>query len=433
MDLGDALAWLDRHQNLERMLADSRPTPPDLGRMRRLVDVMGHPEAAAPVFHVTGTNGKTSTARIITQLLMARGLTVGTFTSPHLERINERISANGTPISDDELAEVLSDLADLETMVGDRLTWFEILTGAALRWFADHPVDIAVIEVGLGGRWDATNVVDGAVTVVTNVGLDHVEFLGPTRADIAREKAGIIRASAPLVLGERDPELVAIFETEGPERTLLAGRDYACERNDMAVGGRSIDLRTPSAHYDGVWLDLHGRHQADNFAAAVTAVEAFFDAAIPERLVREAAGSVRSPGRMEIVGRQPLVILDGAKNVEGARSAAAALREEFADRSGRILVVGMLGGKDPGEMLEALEAGNARLVIACPPPSPRAQDPERIADAARILGVDARVAPSVPEALEAARAAAGPDDLILITGSLYVVGAARATLAGQLR
>ncbi|MCU4185505.1 bifunctional folylpolyglutamate synthase/dihydrofolate synthase [Acidiferrimicrobium sp. IK] len=433
MELGDALAWLDRHQNLERMLADARSATPDLGRMRRLVDIMGHPEAACPVIHVTGTNGKTSTARIVTQLLMARGLSVGTFTSPHLERINERICANGEPIADDALAEVLSDIAALEGMVGERLTWFEALTAAAFRFFADRPVDLAVIEVGLGGRWDATNVVNGAVSVVTNVGLDHVEFLGPTRADIAAEKAGIIRSSAPLVLGEPDPELVAIFEAEDPERVLLVGRDYACERNDVAVGGRSIDLRTPLARYEGVWLDLHGRHQADNFAAAVTAVEAFFDAPTPERLVRDAAGSVRSPGRMEIVGRRPLVILDGAKNVEGARSAAAAISEEFGDRLGRILVVGMLGGKDPAEMLEALGAAGARLLIACPPPSPRAQDPAVLAAAAAALGVEARVAASVPEALDAALAAASPDDLVLVTGSLYVVGAARATFAGQLR
>lgn len=428
MELGDALAWLDRHQNLERILADARRAPPDLGRMRQLADALGHPEASCPVIHITGTNGKTSTARIVTQLLMARGLSVGTFTSPHLERINERISVSGEPIGDGELADVLSDIAALEEMVGDRLTWFEALTGAALRYFADHPVDVAVVEVGLGGRWDATNVVDATVSVVTNVGVDHVELLGPTRADIAAEKAGILRAGAPLVLGEPEPELVAIFEAEGPERVLLVGRDYACERNDMAVGGRSIDLRTPAARYDGMWLDLHGRHQADNFAAAVTAVEAFFDAPTPERLVREAAASVRSPGRMEVVRRHPLVILDGAKNLEGARSAAVAVAEEFGDRQDRILVVGMLEGKDAREMLVALGAPGARLVIACPPPSPRAQDPGVLAMAARDLGVEALVASSVPEAVDAALAACSADGLILVTGSLYVVGAARAAL-----
>lgn len=435
MELGDALAWLDGHQNMERMLADHRLATPDPARMRRLVDVMGNPEAAAPVIHLTGTNGKTSTARATTQLLMAKGLTVGTFTSPHLERINERISANGEPIGDDDLAEVLTDIAALEPLLGadTRLTWFEVLTAAALRWFADRPVDVAVVEVGLGGRWDATNVVDATVSVITNIGLDHLEFLGPTRADVAREKAGIIRATAPLVLGETDPDLVEIFAAEGPERLLLSGRDYALERNELAVGGRSLDLRTPSTRYEGLWLDLHGRHQADNFAAAVVAVEAFFDAATPERLVREAAGSVRSPGRMEIVRRQPLVLLDGAKNVEGARSAASTVAEEFADRRSRILVVGMLAGKDAGQMLEALDARSARLVISCPPPSPRAQDPEVVAAAARDLGVATVVAGSVADAVEIALAEAGVEDLILVTGSLYVVGAARSSFAAQLR
>lgn len=435
MELGDALAWLDGHQNMERMLADHRLATPDPARMRRLVEVMGNPEAAAPVIHLTGTNGKTSTARATTQLLMAKGLTVGTFTSPHLERINERISANGEPISDDDLAEVLTDLAALEALLGadTRLTWFELLTAAALRWFADRPVDVAVVEVGLGGRWDATNVVDATVSVITNIGLDHVEFLGPTRADVSREKAGIIRTTAPLVLGETDPELVEIFAAEGPERLLLSGRDYVLERNELAVGGRSLDLRTPLSRYEGLWLDLHGRHQADNFAAAVVAVEAFFDAATPERLVREAAGSVRSPGRMEIVRRQPLVLLDGAKNVEGARSAASTVAEEFSDRRSRILVVGLLAGKDAGQMLDALGARSARLVIACPPPSPRAQDPEVVAAAARDLGVATVVAGSVAEAVEVALGEAGADDLILVTGSLYVVGAARTSFAAQLR
>jgi dihydrofolate synthase/folylpolyglutamate synthase len=433
LDLGDALAWLDGHQDMERMLADGRTTPPDLSRMRRLVEVLGNPETASPVIHVTGTNGKTSTARAATALLNARGLTVGTYTSPHLGRLNERISANGESITDDELAEVLSDLAALELMMGDaRPTWFELLTAAALRWFADRPVDVVVAEAGLGGRWDATNVVDAEVSVVTNVGLDHVEFLGPTRSHVAAEKAGIVRAEGTLVLGETDPDLVPIFEAEGPGRLWLAGRDYAVERNDLAMGGRSLDLRTPGATYRGVWLDLHGRHQADNFAAAVAAVEAFFDAPAAEDLVRAAGATVRSPGRMEVVGRSPLVILDGAKNVEGAASAAVAIAEEFSDRRSTVMVVGLLRGKDPYDMLQALGAGRARLVVACPPPSPRAQDPEVVAEAARRLGVAVRVEPTVDDALDTALAQASTEDLVLVAGSLYVVGAARARFASPL-
>ena len=316
------------------MLADVRRPPPDLERMRRLVDVLGHPEATAPAIHVTGTNGKTSTARCLTALLMAKGLRVGTFTSPHLERINERIVADGEPISDSDLARVLTDLAGIEPLLGagSRLTWFEILTGAALRWFADRPVDVAVFEVGLGGRWDATNVVDAGVAVVTNVGLDHVEFLGPTRADVAGEKAGIVKAGATLILGEPDPALRPIFEREQPAALWWTDRDYRCSRNELAVGGRVLDLETPQARYQDVWLDLHGGYQGANFAAAVTAAEAFFGSPIDDGVVREAAATVRSPGRLEIVGREPLVVLDGAKNLEGAEQASAAVAEEFGAR-----------------------------------------------------------------------------------------------------
>ncbi|MHB1930036.1 MAG: bifunctional folylpolyglutamate synthase/dihydrofolate synthase, partial [Acidimicrobiales bacterium] len=360
MDLGDALAWLDRHQNLERMLGERPTGPPDPARMRSLVDVLGHPEAASPAIHVTGTNGKTSTSRAITALLVAKGLSVGTYTSPHLERINERLAIDGEPIADDELAGVLSDLAGVEDLVaGGAPTWFELMTAAALRWFSDRPVDVAVIEVGIGGRWDATNVVDGAVAVVTNIGLDHVELLGPTRADVAGEKAGIVKPGSTLVLGVEDPELLAIFERETPRRLWWTGRDYGCTRNDMAVGGRSLDIRTPGASYEGVWLAVHGHHQGANFATAVAAVEALFEAPVEDELVREAGAATRSPGRLEVVGRRPVVVLDGAKNVEGARRAAAAVAEEFAGVRSRILVVGLLRGKDAADMLEALGAGSA--------------------------------------------------------------------------
>ncbi len=413
------------------MLADSRRPHPDLERMRRLMDVLGHPEAAGPAIHVTGTNGKTSTARCLTALLAAKGLRVGTYTSPHLERINERIAADGEPISDADLAEVLTDLAGIEPLLGagTRLTWFEILTAAALRWFADRPVDVAVFEVGLGGRWDATNVVDAGVAVVTNVGLDHVEFLGPTRADVAGEKAGIVKPGATLVLGEPDPALRPIFEREGPEALWSVGHEYGCGQNDLAVGGRALDLYTPGAAYEEVWLDLHGSYQGDNFAAALAAAEAFFGAPLEDRLVREAAATVRSPGRMEIVGHDPLVLLDGAKNLEGAHRAAAAVLEEFGAVRSQVMVVGMLQGKDPEEMLRALGAGRSRLVVACPPPSPRAQPATSVAAAAARLGVEAVATDSVPDALAVAFDRAGLDDLILVTGSLYVVGAARAALA----
>jgi dihydrofolate synthase / folylpolyglutamate synthase len=430
MELGDSLAWLDSHQNLERMLADTRLAVPDPNRMRRLMDVMDDPQRAAPVLHLTGTNGKTSTARALTTVLMAKGLSVGTFTSPHLERVNERLTSNGEPVTDADLAELLSSLALLEPLLGPdtHLTWFEILTAAAYRWFADRPVDVAVVEVGLGGRWDATNVADGAVAIVTNIGLDHVEFLGPTLADVAAEKAGIVKPGSTLVLSETSPDLYGIFERQEPAAIWLRGRDFDIEANDLAVGGRVVTVRTPGARYEDVFLALHGRHQADNFVDALMAAEAFFGAPVEEDLVIASAAAVRSPGRLEVVGRRPLIILDGAKNVPGARTAAAAIEEEFGAVSSRILVVGMLKGKDPEQMLEALGATKARLVVTCPPPSPRAQSAIDVAKAAERLGVRAVVAETVGDAMAQARRASHEDDLILVTGSLYVVGAARAAL-----
>ena len=266
---------------------------------------------------------------------------------------------NGEPISDAELAELLSEVAELEPLLGPdvHLTWFEIITGAAFRWFADRPVDASVIEVGLGGRWDATNVANGIVAVITNIGLDHTEFLGPTLADVAAEKAGIIKPGSTLVLSETRPELVEIFAAEKPERIWMRGRDFDVEANDLALNGRMLTLRTPGAVYEDVFLALHGRHQADNFMDALVAAEAFFDAPLEEELVAEAAAKIRSPGRLEVVGRHPLILLDGAKNVPGAQSAAAAINEEFGDARSRVLVVGMLRGKDPDDMLRALDAG----------------------------------------------------------------------------
>jgi dihydrofolate synthase / folylpolyglutamate synthase len=433
VEIGDALAWLDGHQNLEAMLADRRLAVPDLSRMRQLMDLMDDPQRHVPVLHLTGTNGKTSTARALTCLLAAKGLNVGTYTSPHLERINERLAVAGEPVDDAELAELLSSIADLEPLLdpGSHLTWFEILTAAAFRWFSDRPVDASVVEVGLGGRWDATNVADATVAVVTNIGLDHVEFLGPTLADVAAEKAGIVKPGSALVVGETRPELQAVFEAQGAATVWRRDEDFACERNLLAVGGRVIDLRTPGGEYRDVFLAVHGRHQGDNFVCALAAAEAFFGAPLEADLVAEAAATVRSPGRLEIVSRDPLCILDGAKNVDGAIAATAAIDEEFSDARSRVLVVGMLRGKDPGEMLRALGADRARVVVACPPPSPRAQPAAVVAAAARALGCPAEEAGSVPEALDRALAMADADDLILVTGSLYVVGAARTAFAAR--
>jgi dihydrofolate synthase/folylpolyglutamate synthase len=433
MNLGDALAWLDRHQNLERILADESLRVPRPERVRALVDLMDDPQDKQPAVHVTGTNGKTSTARAVSQLLIFKGLTVGTFISPHQEQINERIMVDLQPIGDYDLAEVLSELAALEPLLGEGLrpSWFELMAAAAFGYFANRPVDAAVVEVGMGGRWDATNVVDGTVAIVTNIALDHTELLGPTREHIAGEKAGIVKPGSTLVLGETDPALYDIFAAEQPEALWLAGRDYAVESNVMAVGGRLVDLRTPGASYEGIYLPLHGRHQADNFIAALAGTEAFFGRPLEPDIVAAAAAAISSPGRLEVVRQRPLVVLDGAKNVAGAQSSSAAVREEFGTGRAHILVVGMLRGKSALEMLEALDASTARLVVTCPPPSPRAQPADEVAAAARSLGCRAVATGSVLEALEVALAEADDDDLVLVTGSLYTVGAARTALVGD--
>jgi dihydrofolate synthase/folylpolyglutamate synthase len=426
VDYRAALAYLDEHINLERMLAGSRPEAPSLERIQRLCSLMGDPQHAQPVVHLTGTNGKGSTTQVVTRLLMAQGLSVGTYTSPHLERVNERLCRNGVPIDDDAFAEQIAAIADLEGLGGVRPSWFEVLTAAALRWFADEAVDVAVLEVGMLGRWDATNVADATVAVVTNIALDHTEYAGPTRAHIAAEKAGIIKPGSVLVLGERDPELRPLFERQQPLATLWSGEDYEVLDNQLALGGRMIDLRTPRAIYRDLFLPLHGSHQGDNAATALAAAEAFFDAALDHDVVQEAFAEARMPGRFEVLGHQPLVIVDGAHNPAGADVCASVLAEDFDPAGDRHLVVGMLRSRDPVEMLEALRADEFASVVCCTPPTPRALPAADLAAAARRLGCDrVRAVDDVARACDVALAGAGGDDAVLVTGSLYVVGAAR--------
>jgi dihydrofolate synthase/folylpolyglutamate synthase len=392
--------------------------------MRDLASALADPQASAPVIHITGTNGKGSTARIVTALLNAHGLSAGTYTSPDLERVTERIAWNAEPISDEAFAEQLEAIAELERHTGIRPTRFDILTLAAFRWFADLAVDAMVLEVGLGGRWDSTNVADAAVAVVTNVGLDHVDVLGPTRVEIAAEKAGIVKPGSTLVLGETTPDLVEIFERTRPAAMWLRGRDFDVEENRVAIGGRAIDVRTPAASYDDVFLALHGAHQGENAAVAVAAVEAFFGRASDEAVVREALAAVTSPGRFEIIGRAPLVVLDGAHNAAGALAVAATL-DDFSVAGERIIVFGTNRPHEPLELLEALDARQARLVIATAADFHRSVAPAQIVAAAESLGIEAIAVADVPDAVARARSLATPDDVILVTGSLYVVGEAR--------
>jgi dihydrofolate synthase / folylpolyglutamate synthase len=430
----EARAWLDSHINLEAIARPDRgrTRTPSLDAIRALTWMMGDPQHQYPVVHLTGTNGKTSTARLLTELLGAQGLAVGTLTSPHLERLNERISRNGEPISDEGLAEVLTAIADLEPHVeGPDPSFFDLLVAAAFRWFADMAVHAAVIEVGMGGTWDTTNVADGQVAVVTGIGLDHMEFLGSTLEAIARDKSGIVKPGATLVLGEDRPELIPIFEATPAESIWRIGEEFACETNRLAVGGRSVTLRTPEALYEDVLLSLHGAHQGRNAACALAAAEAFFGRPLDEDLVRDTLAKATSPGRMEVVGKDPLVVLDGVKNPDGARAAAATLAEAFGDRR-RIVVFGQLRGRDSELIAAELGLARAHKVIACAPDWPKALPATETGAAAESAGaVDVEVVPSVDRALERALELAESDDLVFVTGSLYVVGAAREAMRAR--
>jgi dihydrofolate synthase/folylpolyglutamate synthase len=428
---------LDGHIDFESSMP-GRNRLPTLDRVQALLGLLGDPQESIPSVHVTGTNGKGSTSAMVTALMMAQGLTVGTYTSPNLHRVSERLSRDNEPIDDESFAAVLSELASLESLVGDRPTRFELLTAAALSWFADEAVEAMVIEVGLGGTWDCTNVVHGDVAVLTNFSYDHTDVLGPTLEGIAQDKSGIIEAGSFVVVGEERADLVAIVEAHaarvGAAAVWVAGRDFGCEDNRVAVGGRLVTLWTPGGRYPDVLVPLHGAHQGANAACALAAAEAFFGRALDPDVVDAAFASVRMPGRLEVLGRRPLLLVDGAHNVAGMIALGRSLREEFAVDGDTVAVVGMLSGRDPLAMLAPLVEAGVSTVIACRPDSPRALPPEDLADAARALALRVHVEPEVPPALALARRLVDARGLVVVAGSLYTVAAARGeVLSGAVR
>ena len=423
MEFGDALAYLDEHASYDKT---GRVEDPSTEKIERILSVLGDPQFDYRTVHVTGTNGKGSTTQIITRLLMSHGLKVGTYSSPHLEDIRERVQVDCENVSEDDFAAAVNAVADAEAISGVRPSYFEIVTAAAFRHFSDCAVDVAVIEVGMLGRWDATNVVRPDVAVITNIALDHTEFAGPTLAHIAREKAGIIKPDAVAVIGETREELVALFREEPHASFVLRGEDFDVLDNELALGGRQLDIRTKHGEYLGLFLALHGAHQGLNASAALAAAEEFFAGPIPQEIVAEAFASVTMPGRFEVVGHQPLVILDGAHNPAGADVCAEVFFSDFDPVGRRILVVGALGGRDIVETLSALRADDFDLVICATAPSPRARPAREIADAARSLGcAEVVVCETVEQACDRALRDATADDAVLVAGSLYVVGSAR--------
>lgn len=430
MNFAEALVYLDEHASYEKT---GRVESPSLDNISAFMDVMAHPELSYPVIHVTGTNGKGSTTQIITKLLMAHGLHVGTYTSPHLEHLTERISRNGVPISEQAFAECVAAIADAEAISGVRPTYFEVMTAAAFRHFADEAVDLAVIEVGMLGRWDATNVVRSEVAVITNIALDHMEFAGPTHAHIAREKMGISKENSTLVIGDVNPELDSVWTEAVSAKSLKRDEHFDCVNNELAIGGRLIDVKTPRSMYQELMLPLHGQHQGDNASLAIVAVEEFFDAELNVDIIREGFAMVEMPGRFEVLGHQPLVIVDGAHNPAGADVCAQVFFEDFSPEGRRIAVVGQLQGRDPETLLSALRIDEFDLVVCCTAPSSRGMSGEQVATVARAMGCDdVVVCETVDQACSRALKDAGAQDAVLIAGSLYVVGSARTYLRRNL-
>lgn len=426
----DAVAFLDRHIGLG--------VKPGLERIGRLLDLLANPHDGYPIIHITGSNGKTSTARIASSLLAAHGLTVGTFISPHLERVEERISINGVHATQDEFAQAVADVepfADLlEQHIGERATYFELTAAVAYAWFASHAVDVAVVEVGLGGRLDATNAADGRVAVVTGVSLEHVSYLGDSVSKIAREKLAIAKPGSVLIAGpmseEADRETLDHAAAMSIELRRY-GHDYRVGEADRAVGGWLCEVEGVYATYPDLYLPLHGRHQTLNLAVAVAAVEEFYGRALSVEAAVEGAGAASSPGRLEVLGHRPLVVIDGAHNEEGFGVLAEALMDEFLPLEWTV-VMGVLGDKDLDAMVGHLKGSVSRF-YATAPQSDRALPAGDVATAARrVFGPEVEVVEvaGVAEAVTAAKAATRPEGGLLVTGSLYVVGESRPVLRG---
>jgi dihydrofolate synthase/folylpolyglutamate synthase len=420
---------------------------PSLDRIAAFTELLGDPQASFRLIHLTGTNGKTSTSRMIDTLLRALELRTGRFTSPHVERMNERISIDGEPLSDEDFVRAFNDVAPYTHLVDEDqehpLSFFETVVGMAYAAFADAPVDVAVVEVGMGGSWDATNVADADVAVVLPIAVDHAQYLGDSPVAIAEEKAGIIKPGSIAVLAQQAPEVAEVLVRRAAEvgaTVAREGMEFGVVSRTPAVGGQVLSLQGLRARYDEVFLPLYGAHQAQNAAVALAAVEAFAasgDQELDGDLVRAAFAEVTSPGRLEIVRRSPTIVLDAAHNPHGAEALAAALDDSFAF-SPLIGVLGVMADKDHEGLLTALEPHLAH-VICSQNSTPRALPAHQLADAAlAVFGEDrVTVAPRLADAIDQAAALAEAGEAfgdplgsgaVLVTGSVVTVGEARSLL-----
>jgi dihydrofolate synthase/folylpolyglutamate synthase len=423
----DALTWLESHVDYERV-APNRREIPTLQPIRDTLAMLAGPQHDYPTIHITGTNGKGTTTTLTSALLSATGLRVGAFTSPDLHAVNERIAVNAEPIDDEEFIGLLQRLADVESVSGIALTRFELLTAAAFLHFSDEGVDVAVIEVGMGGTWDSTNVIDGVVSVLTNVDLDHTAVLGTTIAEIASDKVGIFRADGIAIVATTNAIVVEIAQRRCDELGAdlwLLGESFTLEQNELAVGGRAITLRTPFERYDEVLVSLHGIHQGVNAATAIVAAEAFLGRALGQEIVTTTLATARMPGRMELISRNPMIVVDGAHNPAGVKALVATLDGAFHVTGQRRCVLGMLSGRDIDDMVEPLVALGFTEFHCCAPHSSRAVPANEVADAVRRHGGVAYEHPSAAAALAHARERSTDEDLIVVAGSLYLVAEVR--------
>ncbi len=421
--------WLDSHIDFEKITAGSSQVKmPTLERISQLCKYLGDPQECAPSFHIAGTNGKGSTARIISELIIKMNLTVGTFTSPDLGGIHERICYELEPIKEEELSEIFSLLANMEPLMAQAPTRFELLCAAGFTYFANCGVDVQVIEVGLGGKWDSTNIIAGTSCIITNIGLDHTEILGDTKEEIALQKAGIVKPGSLVTIVEPDEKIASVLLGEAERlkagKVFCLNRDFSVEKITMAVGGWVVDFKTPYSEFKDVFLSLLGEHQINNAIGAVVAVEAFFDKGISEDLMKDCLSTVSVPGRLEIVGNDPLVVLDGAHNVEGVKVLNEALNKELAFPKSVNLIIGILANKNAYGMLSQLQLGHRiKNVIVVEPNSPRRLDAYQLLDMCEDIfkGANCVVEKNYVKALDYGRSKDDPE-MVLITGSLYVVG-----------
>jgi dihydrofolate synthase/folylpolyglutamate synthase len=427
------MGFAEALHSLERRQPEHMPEP-SLDRIRAVTALLDDPQLTYPTIHVTGTNGKTTIARAAAELACAHGLTTGLFTSPHLHSVRERLSLCGEQISEQEFAEEwqhLEPFLDVVDAQGNRaVTYFEAVTALAFLWFADKPVGLAVVEVGMGGSWDATNVVTSDVAVIGEVGLDHPE-LGSKIREVATEKAGIVKPGKTVVVREQPDDALEVIEARAREvgaTVLLEARDWELASRVPAVGGQQFRIEGLHAAYDELFVPMFGEHAVLNVVAAMVAVESVLGHALEPDAARAAIGSLRIPGRLEVMSRSPLLVVDGAHNPGGAAALARTLTEAFTwTRMHVILAVS--SNKDLDGVVAAL-APIADVWFAATNDSARSFPAEHVAG--RIAAAGGRVADlgSVGEAIAWAREAAAPDDLILVTGSLYTVADARRALGG---